>query len=572
MFDARCGALGSLGPTTNATSSHTMAEAEAAAAAELAARVAQRERNLSPTRLADATLKSLDSSMKKVTAFLKKVKERLGEETRAQLVTELAKLNLSKYVEEVALGVSEAQLKLKDLAAAAEVCSVMHASYNNFAAALLPHLRKNATITPPPPAKPGAPPATPESDSERSARLAKKRVALRLLFELLAVGLFQEASPALTCLAAVVKEEGLPSSDPTPTPMPNIAVLSSLAKAVAADPLLISPAVRAATAEAAATGTTAVAASEGAEEAAGGGGGEGGGGGGSSPAMSESEQRRLLAILTDYFGAACKALQDGYSHLRNVEKANQRALSVKGDLTDEAAAAYERAKRGHERLLGGCSTLSEALLRPLPPLEEEPKPEAAKKMDVTVHGAADASGEGDEVYEDAESRAFYEQLPDLQAVLPAVLFAAEEGAKSSTAEGKEAVEKLLGQMPALASKAEVDELASQLVVARVRGHVRAVVRALSSPPPPSPELGPVHLPRYARLAAVLSSCFRQIGTELVAVVLDDFDEVQQRVPRGGGGGAAAGKGGGKGGGGKGGGGKGGKGGGGKGGGKGGGYY
>ena len=90
-----------------------------------AARMALRERNLNSERPSETTLKSLDSSLKKVAAFLQKIKERLGEETRKQLLEELPKLNLSKYVEEVALGVSEAELKLKDLAVAAELCSVV---------------------------------------------------------------------------------------------------------------------------------------------------------------------------------------------------------------------------------------------------------------------------------------------------------------------------------------------------------------------------------------------------------------------------------------------------------------
>ncbi|KOO34259.1 regulator of nonsense transcripts 2-like protein [Chrysochromulina tobinii] len=67
--------------------------------------MALRERNLSSERPSETTLKSLDSSLKKVAAFLQKIKERLGEETRKQLLEELPKLNLSKYVEEVALGV-----------------------------------------------------------------------------------------------------------------------------------------------------------------------------------------------------------------------------------------------------------------------------------------------------------------------------------------------------------------------------------------------------------------------------------------------------------------------------------
>jgi hypothetical protein len=44
-------------------------------------------------------------------------------------VNEARKLNLSKYVEEVALGVSEAKLKLTDVPAALELCCAMHVLY-----------------------------------------------------------------------------------------------------------------------------------------------------------------------------------------------------------------------------------------------------------------------------------------------------------------------------------------------------------------------------------------------------------------------------------------------------------
>jgi len=50
--------------------------------------MALRERNLSSERPSETTLKSLDSSLKKVAAFLQKIKERLGEETRKQLLEE----------------------------------------------------------------------------------------------------------------------------------------------------------------------------------------------------------------------------------------------------------------------------------------------------------------------------------------------------------------------------------------------------------------------------------------------------------------------------------------------------
>ena len=132
--------------------------------------------NQEPERLNDAALRTLDSSLKKTSGFLKKV-HALSDATCAALCAELPKLNLSKYVDEVAAAVAEAKLKLADVPAVLQFCSLMHRSYAAFAPALLPLLLKNVAL-----AKPGGPSAEP--DSERSSRLARKRVSLRVLFEL----------------------------------------------------------------------------------------------------------------------------------------------------------------------------------------------------------------------------------------------------------------------------------------------------------------------------------------------------------------------------------------------------
>lgn len=58
--------------------------------------------------------------------------------------------------------------------------------------------------------------------------------------------------------------------------------------------------------------------------------------------------------------------------------------------------------------------------------------------------------QGDEIYSDAESRAFYESLPDLRSVLPAVLFDRDGDAAAAAEESKLAVDKLLSSVRSLA--------------------------------------------------------------------------------------------------------------------------
>lgn len=136
------------------------------AAQQLKTRLALRSENL--LRIQPGT----DSSLKKVTPFLKKVREKLCDETKGQLLIELPKLNLSKYVEEVAVSVSDAKLKTSDLPAAVAVCSCMHRSYPAFAPALLPHLLRHAALQA---AVTRGAHTAPETEVERSARLSKKR-------------------------------------------------------------------------------------------------------------------------------------------------------------------------------------------------------------------------------------------------------------------------------------------------------------------------------------------------------------------------------------------------------------
>ena len=93
------------------------------AAAALALKLELRELNSRCERVPEAEIKSRDSSLKKYTAFNKKLRA-LSEESRASLMQEAGKLNLSKYIEEVAAAVAEAKLRMVDIPAAVQASSL----------------------------------------------------------------------------------------------------------------------------------------------------------------------------------------------------------------------------------------------------------------------------------------------------------------------------------------------------------------------------------------------------------------------------------------------------------------
>lgn len=71
------------------------------------------------------TPKNLDSNIKKNTTFIKKCKTSLGTDMRTQLLNDINKLSLEKYISEIVGSVMEGLLKCKtsvDIAAGVEVC------------------------------------------------------------------------------------------------------------------------------------------------------------------------------------------------------------------------------------------------------------------------------------------------------------------------------------------------------------------------------------------------------------------------------------------------------------------
>jgi hypothetical protein len=79
-----------------------------------------RESNLQPKRPSEADLRSLDSSLKRNTALIKKIKV-LSEDSKKALLDDIAKVNQSKYVSEAVAAIAEAPLKASDIPAAVQV-------------------------------------------------------------------------------------------------------------------------------------------------------------------------------------------------------------------------------------------------------------------------------------------------------------------------------------------------------------------------------------------------------------------------------------------------------------------
>jgi regulator of nonsense transcripts 2 len=470
-----------------------------------------------------------------------------------------------QYVSEAVAAVAEAPLKIRDLPAAVQVCSALHQRYAEFAGEVVPALGRIV----------GGGPGGAGGEEERGSA-ARRRTTLRLLVELLSCGLYtahaallqlvrqlsaadfkRDAEGALAALALVGafakagREEllGLPHAEPAALP----ADLEARAAAGAAG---------AAAAAAAAAGYR--------EELA------------RRWALAPEAQAAFRAAAERLLGAAGAELQAAHAALGATERENERVLNSRGDLPESLAAAYEAQRSAFEALQRGAGALAEVLERPLPELEAAvtrmaPAAEAAG-ADAGA-GAADAAAP----FDDEETKAFYEGLPDLRAVVPAVLLgeaepkeegeggeaaaadadagvegaaaaaaaieadavaaklrelkvssapaaAAADGAAPAAADeeggARRALDAVLARLPTCVSRELCDEVAVEFCYAggAGKGARRRLARALCDVPHGALQL----LPYYGRIAAVLAPAFPDVAAAVVAHLEAEFSELGRR--------------------------------------------
>lgn len=84
----------------------------------------------------EISLNKLDSSIKKNSAFVKKLRV-FTESQKGQILSEIDKLNLTKFISEVASSIIEAKLKLSDIPAVIEICTKLNQNYKDFSKILL---------------------------------------------------------------------------------------------------------------------------------------------------------------------------------------------------------------------------------------------------------------------------------------------------------------------------------------------------------------------------------------------------------------------------------------------------
>ena len=144
-----------------------------------------------------------------------------------------------------------------------------------------------------------------------------------------------------------------------------------------------------------------------------------------------------------------------------------------------------------------------------------------------------------ELWDDEETRQFYEELLDLGSTIPSFLLKNEEGASTDATEESTSsvrveeqvvggpknsdskqptMEAIINRLPECYNKEEIDRLAEDFCYLNSSKNRKKLVTALFSAPRGQLEL----LPLYARLAATLSRHIKDIGEPLIEKLQSEF--------------------------------------------------
>uniref|UniRef100_A0A6N2LZJ2 MIF4G domain-containing protein n=1 Tax=Salix viminalis TaxID=40686 RepID=A0A6N2LZJ2_SALVM len=488
------------------------------------AKVALRQSNLNPDRPDSGFLRTLDSSIKRNTAVIKKLKQ-INEEQRDGLMEELRNVNLSKFVSEAVTSICDAKLRTSDIQAAVQICSLLHQRYKDFSPSLVQGLLKVFF-----PGKSGE-----DLDVDKNSKAMKKRSTLKLLLELCFVGVTEDSSIFINIIKDLTSAEHLKDRDTTQTNLTLLASFARQGRVFLGLPL-------------------------------------------SGQEIHEeffkgfnitADQKKIFRkAFHAYYDAVAELLQSDHASLRQMEHENAKILNAKGDLGDENVTSYEKLRKSYDHLYRNVSSLAEALdMQPPVMPEDGHTTRLSSGEDISSPAAGKDSSFLEALWDDEDTRAFYECLPDLRAFVPAVLLGeaepkvndhpvktqdqpielapeldqgqpaqdmaditAESGTLQegkSTEKGKDKEEKekvkdldaLLQRLPGCVSRDLIDQLTVEFCYLNSKSNRKRLVRALFNVPRTSLEL----LPYYSRMVATLSTCMKDVSFMLLQMLEEEFN-------------------------------------------------
>ncbi|XP_078798156.1 regulator of nonsense transcripts 2 isoform X8 [Oryzias latipes] len=350
-----------------------------------------KNQNAHECRPEEAFFSRLDSSLKKNTAFVKKLRT-LTEQQRDALSNDFASLNLSKYIGEAVSSVVEAKLKISDVGCAVHLCSLFHQRYAEFAPLLLLAWKKHFEAR----------------KEDKAPNVSKLRTDLRFIAELTIVGLFTDKEGLSLIYEQLKNIIGTDRETHT-----HVSVVISFCKHCGDDIAgLVPRKVKLAAEKFDLTFPP-------------------------CEIISVEKQQPFQNLLREYFTSLTKHLKKDHRELQNIERQNRRILHSKGELSEDRHKQYEEFATSYQKLLANTQSLADLLDENMPELPQDKtvQEEHGPGIDIFTPGKPGEYDLEGGIWEDEDARNFYENLVDLKAFVPAILF--KDNEKSSQGKDKD---------------------------------------------------------------------------------------------------------------------------------------
>ncbi|XP_059153524.1 regulator of nonsense transcripts 2-like isoform X2 [Physella acuta] len=321
----------------------------------------------------------LDSSLKKNTAFIRKLRN-MTESQKDSLSKEFLGLNLTKYIEEVAGAIIDAKLKMTDVPCAIYICGLLHQRYADFSHSLIDVFNKNLL----------------SKKDEKITNASKYRVDLRFLGELIAYGVFtaKEGLPILANQLSILVNSDRDEHNYLP-------IITSFCKHCGDDYTGIIPRKFRLLSEKYNMDIS------------------------KSQLLPPDRQKGCRNLLKDYYASLVKHVTTAHKELKSMERHNRKIMQSKGEISTDKKEAYEAAFAVFQKLSSSATVLADLLDEDFPEFPQEEYTEDGNGVLDIFNPLKDAEFQydGDKtLFEDEDTRSFYETLPDLRAFIPSILY------------------------------------------------------------------------------------------------------------------------------------------------------
>ncbi|KAJ5760043.1 hypothetical protein N7520_007199 [Penicillium odoratum] len=538
--------------------------------------------------------KSLDSALKKNTAFIKRLRTGISASSLSTFLSDIRTLSLHKYLSEIITACYEGVSKLKspgEIAAGVEIVCALHQRFGPAEFTRQIGWLLGRGLSSPDKASLKALPLE-YREREEKDRLSRHRVLLRVVTELWLVSVLktlddverpedlgtkskdgvvgmggkQSDIPLKSRIPAAAKDQDK-QADPFPLEVlkdllgydrdhTNLPLAVLFVKSFSWD-ILGTTLTDEGRKNVEADGVTKQEALEDSTEAA---------SDADPPLIADKVQQRFKHILNRYLDDVKAHVVRDQRALALQSRRNAEAYVKSGEIFEDRQSNFEKQTKSLEKLVANTQVLCEALGVEMPDLAEKEVNDSASSGGIGLVKTTDylrGQGEGAGIWEDEEERRFYENLVDLKGKVPAVLLEdgkkkksdAEESSKKKDgdspiepsadkpeSEDKSAadledqsmaiasktvgaqVESLLGKLPELQSKDQVDQLALDFCFVNSKASRNRLVRAVSDIPKGRIDL----LPLYSRLVATLGQYLPDIPQGLTTYLDEEFRSLQRR--------------------------------------------